>query len=191
MQYLNKLSVSRSPGTTSSTSARTRSLFRRCRPATTSRSSQAVSLFTRWLTEQYGIHDQDNVSLLLDRFFDFRRGNRDLDACVREFELVYDEANDVSGLEINDIGRTHLLLKYSEMPQKKIDDIKLKVDGDLRRYNDIKAITRRIAKAAQAQHQHHGDQHFGGEYDFRNPSEFNDTVALLKNILKEQQEAQS
>ena len=36
-----------------------------------------------------------------------------------------------------------------------------------------------------------GFYHFGGEYDFRNPSEFNDTVALLKNILKEQQEAQS
>ncbi|CAK0846103.1 unnamed protein product [Prorocentrum cordatum] len=75
-----------------------------------------LSLFTRWLEGEYGLHDQDTV-----------------------------------GLNINAVGRSYLLLQGCDLSIKKVDDIKLKIDGDLRRYNDIKAIMTRLAKQSLAQ----------------------------------------
>ncbi|CAK0830773.1 unnamed protein product [Prorocentrum cordatum] len=95
-----------------------------------------LSHLTRWLGQEYGLHEQDNVTMHLDKFFAFRRGARDLARCIAAFEMVYDEASETAGLEIHAIGRSHLLLSGCELPQRKIDDIKLKVDGDLNRYAD-------------------------------------------------------
>ena len=43
-----------------------------------------------------------------------------------------------------------MLLAYSNIPTKKVDDILLKVDGDLERYNDLKAIIARLGKKEQS-----------------------------------------
>ncbi|CAK0791575.1 unnamed protein product, partial [Prorocentrum cordatum] len=63
---------------------------------------------------------------------------------IVKFKIVY-------GLNINAVGRSYLLLQGCDLSIKKVDDIKLKIDGDLRRYNDIKAIMTRLAKQSLAQ----------------------------------------
>ena len=89
--------------------------------------------FLAWLGREYGLHEQDNVSVSLRKFFTYSRGHRELTQYISDFELVYDEANDTAGLEINAVGRSHMLLEGAGIGQKRIDDIKLKVDGDLTR----------------------------------------------------------
>ena len=43
------------------------------------------------------------------------------------------------------------MLKHSGLPQRRVDDIKLQVKGDLTKYEEIKAIILRIAKSDNAE----------------------------------------
>ena len=100
----------------------------------------------RRLVADYQSHDQDYAGIVLDRFFDIRRGNRPLSDDLVEHNTFYEEAHVKVDLDINNIGKSHLLLKYCQLPAKRVDDIKLQVSGDLTRYEEIKAIMTRIAK---------------------------------------------
>eukprot|EP00959_Pyramimonas_sp_CCMP1952_P248891 5203036-Pyramimonas_sp.AAC.1 len=60
-----------------------------------------LSLFTRWLSAEYGLNEQDSVGISLEKFFSYKRGPRDLLQYISDFELVYDEAHDQAGLTIN------------------------------------------------------------------------------------------
>ena len=69
---------------------------------------------------------------------------------------------------LNNVGKTHLYFRGSGLPGKRLEELRLKVDGDLTRYNDIVSLTQRIAKFEQF-HRHHGrDHHYGEhqEYDY-------------------------
>ena len=65
---------------------------------------------------------------------------------ITQFKLKYEEAELKATLNLNEVGRTHLLLKRSGLPEKYIDDLKLKIDGDLSKYEEIVAILTRLAK---------------------------------------------
>ncbi|CAK0878584.1 unnamed protein product [Prorocentrum cordatum] len=60
-------------------------------------------------------------------------------------------AVDQAGLNINAAGKSYLWLQGRDSSAKRIDDIKLEIDGDLRRYNPFKAIMARLAKQSLAQ----------------------------------------
>ena len=53
------------------------------------------------------------------------------------WNLVVKEANIDSGLEMNDIGKSFLLLWKSGLTQKQIYVLRLQIGDDLTRFNDL------------------------------------------------------
>eukprot|EP00959_Pyramimonas_sp_CCMP1952_P343845 7202280-Pyramimonas_sp.AAC.1 len=76
----------------------------------------------------YELHDQDRVGIVLDSFFDCRRGyHQDIPTWISSFELAFEDACEEGGLVMNDTGRSHFLLKNSGLSDKRLDDLKLHV----------------------------------------------------------------
>ena len=115
----------------------------------------------RRLVQEFQMHDQDYSTVVLDRFFDMRRGQKDLMTYCTDFGMFYEEASSVAGLELNDVGKTYLFFKWSGLSQRRIDDLKLHVDGDMSRFNELKTLVLRIAKAEQASGTRHSPEYWG------------------------------
>ena len=108
----------------------------------------------------YELHDQDRVGIVLDAYFDCRRGNSDLPQWIAQQEMAFDDAVEEGGLQMNAVGRSHFLLKNSDLAEKKLDDVKLHVGGDLSQYPAIRGLLMRMGK--QDQSNSHGDWAFYG-----------------------------
>ena len=101
----------------------------------------------------YELHDQDRVGIVLDSFFDCQRGNLDIPTWISQFELAYEDAMEEGGLVMNDVGKSHFLLKLCGMGDNKLDDIRLHVGGDLNQYRALVSLMMRTGKHDQtAQH---------------------------------------
>ena len=98
------------------------------------------------LAEEYGAHQQEMVSLALDNFFEHRR-TTDLQGYLTEHTLLLEEAREVGGLEMNDVGKSHFLMKGCGLTAKRLDDLKLIIGGDLSRYQQLFTLISRIAKS--------------------------------------------
>ena len=61
--------------------------------------------------------------------------------------MTYDEAHLNSGLEINDVGKSYLLLRTSGLSDRLKDDIKLKLDGNLSGFEELMQLLQRMAHA--------------------------------------------
>ena len=98
----------------------------------------------------YAKLDVDDNLRTLDAFFDLSRGQESLMDYCTAWSKKYTKAHQLTGLAMNDIGKTHLFLKHAGLATRFIDDVMLKVDGDRSRFDDILGIVIRTAK----QHQH-------------------------------------
>ena len=78
---------------------------------------------------------------------------------LARFRLNYSVAKESAGLVINDVGKSHLLLKWAQLSDKRYDDIKLKVDGDFTRFEEIYALLSRMAKGEASGHASHSHSH--------------------------------
>ena len=70
-----------------------------------------LSLFTRWLEQEYDLYEQDSAGVAFDKFFNFKRGPRDLGQYIVDLELVYGEAQDQAGWMSTAVSRSDLLLQ--------------------------------------------------------------------------------
>ena len=113
----------------------------------TEASPSGLASFMISLQRAYGIHEQDEVGIALDQFFGFRPEGRTLQDLITEFELAYDKANTKADLEINEVGLSHLLLAVTGVSRKVCNDLLPKVNGDLRRFNELKDHLMRMAKS--------------------------------------------
>ena len=52
---------------------------------------------------------------------------------------------------MNGVALSHLMLVHSGLPERLQDDLRLKIDGNLERHEELKALILRIAKQQQAQ----------------------------------------
>ena len=95
----------------------------------------------RRLVEEFQMHDQDYQNVVLDRFFDLRRSQRGLMSYITDWRLFLEEAETLAGIQMNNIAKTYLFFKWSGISQRRIDDIKLHVGGDLNRYYDCLLYT--------------------------------------------------
>ena len=126
-----------------------------------------LSLFMAKLQEDYRLHDHDEQMLAMDAFFDLKQRQLDLNRYITEYERLYDEASTKAGLNINDNGRTTLLLRGSNLHSKKIDELLLKIDGDMSKYKELTTIMKRIGKREQASHSSNYAEEYD-EYDYEN-----------------------
>ena len=107
--------------------------------------AQLARLLERW----YGEDEECTVGNTLDTFFDLRRGKMSLVEYVSEHEFAYEEAKTNGGLEMNNVGLSHFLMKGCGLPRDKLDHIMLLVNNDRRRYHDIKQHLMKMGKVNQ------------------------------------------
>ena len=107
------------------------------------------------LKEIYGLRDQDQTMVSVDAFFEFKRSKQSLSEYASEFELRYEEASDRSGLSLNKIALSYLFLRNSGIPDRIQDDLRMQVQGDLSRYEDIRSLVLRMAKMHEKEAQAH------------------------------------
>ncbi|CAE8698987.1 unnamed protein product, partial [Polarella glacialis] len=95
----------------------------------------------------YGLQDQDRTTVALDSFYEFRRGHLGLAEFAQEFDHRYESAEDEAGLQMNDTGKTYFFLRGSGLGDKIIEDIKLQMRGDMSRYQEIRTLVLKLARA--------------------------------------------
>ena len=118
------------------------------------------------LRDAFGQSDQDLVSKALESFFEFRRGKLSLQEYAVEWDMRYDEAENRSGLHLNDVAKFYLWFKHSALPHKFVEDIKLQLHGDLTRFHDARSLALRLSQRGQE----------GGEGVFYEDAERYDTA---------------
>ena len=91
--------------------------------------------------EQYEDDSQQTSTQALDLFFDHRRGRLSLMEYLAEHEYTYDEAEYLGGLQLNDVGKSHFLLKHSGLEKTKIDHVLFLVHNDLAKYQEINSTS--------------------------------------------------
>ena len=124
------------------------------------------------LIEEYGVHDQEQTTMALDQFFNHTREGYDLASYLTTWRLYLEEAQELGGLQLNNVAKSYLLLRCSGLPKNKQDDIKLKVSGDLDKFGEIWSILNRMAKAettkesnSTASMMHYGERGYDEEED--------------------------
>jgi hypothetical protein len=63
------------------------------------------------LTAAYGADQDQTAQSTLDKFFDLRRGRLTLLQYLNEHDFLLQEATAIGGLGLNEVGKTHFLLK--------------------------------------------------------------------------------
>ncbi|CAE8584269.1 unnamed protein product, partial [Polarella glacialis] len=96
----------------------------------------------------YGLQDQDRTTVALDSFYEFKRGHLGLAEFAQEFDHRYESAEDEAGLQMNDTGKTYFFLRGSGLGDKIIEDIKLQMRGDMSRYQEIRTLVLKLARAS-------------------------------------------
>ena len=74
-----------------------------------------------------------------------------------------EEASDRAGLAVNDVGRFYLFFKNSGLSSKQIDNIKLQVQGDFRRYTEARSLALRLSPNRSDE-----AEIFYGDWDYEN-----------------------
>ena len=111
------------------------------------------------LRETFGHTDQEMASKSLEALFELKRGRLSLQEYAVEFDLRMEEAHERAGLEMNEVALFYFFFKNSGLPQRFIEDVKLQVHGDLRRYQEARSLALRMSTAND------------GEAFFRGPEE--------------------
>ena len=88
--------------------------------------------------------DQEIVSRSIEDFFEFKRGKMSFQEYAIEWDIRLEEATTKAGLEMNDVAKFYLFFRGSGLPQRFIEDVKLQLQGDLRRYQDARTIALRL-----------------------------------------------
>ena len=97
------------------------------------------------LRSAFGEAEQLQATKSLEVFFEFKRGRLSLAEWSVQWQLNYEEAATHAGLEINDVAKTYLYFKSSNLSQKAIDDLLLQVHGDMRRFQEVRTLLLRMA----------------------------------------------
>ena len=63
---------------------------------------------------------------------------------VAMHDLALSDAEQQCGLALNAIGKSYVLLRGAQLPDRQHFDLRLRVDGDLARYDDIRHLISRI-----------------------------------------------
>ena len=97
------------------------------------------------LRAAFGEADQLRATRAMEVFFEFKRGRMALPEWSVQWQLNLDEAITHSGLDLNNVARTYLYLKSSQLSQKTIDDLLLQVHGDMARFDEIRTLMLRMS----------------------------------------------
>ncbi|CAE7833436.1 PLA2G7 [Symbiodinium sp. KB8] len=97
------------------------------------------------LRETFGHTDQEMASRSLESLFELRRGKLTLQEYAVEFDARMEEAHERAGLEMNEVAHFYFFFKNSGLAPRLVEDIKLQVHGDLRRYQEARSLALRMS----------------------------------------------
>jgi hypothetical protein len=116
---------------------------------TTPRQDTGLQHLLRELTKRHGADDQQQVTGVIDNFVDLRRGKLPLLEYINEHDATYSDAAQLAGFGLNDIGKSHFLMKYAGLPQDRKEHFLMQVQFDLSRYDELKNNLEKFAKSQQ------------------------------------------
>ena len=96
------------------------------------------------LRDAFGSSDQEMVSRAIEDFFEFRRGKMTFQEYSIEWDIRLEEATTRAGLDLNEVGKFYLFFKNANLTTKFVDDIKLQLQGDLRRFQEARSLALRL-----------------------------------------------
>ena len=111
------------------------------------RATSGAQVLLRALHTEFGLEDQDMTLVALESFFGHARGSQSLGDYMTMWRLCLEEAQTHSGLVINDVAKSYLLLRSSGLSEKRKDDVLMHVAGDLSRHAEIVRLLHRLARA--------------------------------------------
>ena len=107
-------------------------------------------LLDRLLSLHY-LDAQDKSWVTLDQFFRFSRpSSMSFVDYVQEWDRLFEDAQLYGGLTISAVGKTWLFFSHAGLTDKELADLKLKVDGDLTRFEDMVGLQLKLAKSEAA-----------------------------------------
>ena len=99
------------------------------------------------LFEAYHLDDQDLAWTSIDRFFSFKQTHdMDFQEYVHEWESHFEEAEKHGGLGLSEPAKCWLFWSRTNLPDRTIADLRLKVDGDLTRWRHMIGLQLKITK---------------------------------------------
>eukprot|EP00435_Cladocopium_sp_Y103_P048511 s541_g14.t1 len=130
------------------------------------------------LKDAFGEGDQLRATQSLENFFDLRRGRLSLAEYSAEWTMRMEEAFTHAGLDINDVAKTFLYFRGSQLPQRHIDDIVMQIHGDLSRFQEARALALRVAHRhgidGSTNHYEQCQNHYIGEEDWNDSGTWSD-----------------
>ena len=103
----------------------------------------------RILTQQHGADDQQQITGIIDQYDDLRQGRMSLLDYLNEEATLFEDASRLANYGINDVARSHKLLKHSSLSDERKDDLLLKLNFDLARYDELRRLLEKLAKSKQ------------------------------------------
>ena len=84
------------------------------------------------LVQEFEVQDQDMSIVALSSFFSLHRGHLPMNDFLTMFRLTFDEAADRGGLQLNNMGKSFLLLQMSGLTERMRTDLRMQIQGDLK-----------------------------------------------------------
>ena len=77
-------------------------------------------------------------------FFDMYRGSQTYEEYQAMHDLAWQDVVSQSNLQMNEVGRTFFLLRGAQLTERQLFDLRLRVDGDLARTQEIRTLLARM-----------------------------------------------
>ena len=104
-----------------------------------------ASLLMDLLVREFEVQDQDMSIVALSSFFSLNRGHLPMNDFLTMFRLCFEEAQDRGGLQLNNVGKSFLLLQMAGLSERMRTDLRMQIHGDLNRFPKLIALMQRMA----------------------------------------------
>ena len=97
------------------------------------------------LQAEYGVQDQNMSISALDAFFSHSRGALNMSDYLTMWKMTLEEADMLAGLQMNNVAKSYLLLRTSGLPERAKDDLKMHIQYDLSRFDELFGLMQRMS----------------------------------------------
>ena len=109
-----------------------------------------LELFLEAFVNEYAVHDQDRTWIALESFFSLSGHGTDFFDYGLKFDSRYQDAVTYAGLNMSDTAKGYLFWSKSGIDERTMSELRLKVNGDLKRWDEMRSIFHRMLKSDAA-----------------------------------------
>ena len=109
-----------------------------------------LDLFLEAFVQEYSVHDQDRTWIALESFFNLSGHGSDFFDYGLKFDSRYQDAVTYAGLSMSDTAKGYLFWSKSGIDERTLSELRLKVNGDLKRWDEMRSVFHRMLKSDAA-----------------------------------------